>query len=712
MKRQSKYIKESSDYFEQVKDLWRFHSSTLGFFPEGAFKEYAANNCILVAECDNVFAGYLLFRKVKGRSPYPQAVIVHLCIIPQFRKEGIAKFLVEQLCLQLDRSYLHLRLTCRKDYSLNEFWIKLGFVYKGENIGRSGQLLVKWERTFRELPLPLLEFAAQLQKPKYKVVIDANVCYRLQDPMPDAGHDRTLSLEAKALEADWIKEDIELVVTNELPNEIQKNNDPDRRASRIAFTKQFGKITTDFRLVEERLQLIRGLFPEDASDNVRSDMYQLAHSSAGGCHYFITQDLPLLNKANDISDRLGITILSPGELISHVDELNKAAEYQPRRLAGSNRLHTSKLSFNKVDSLYECFRKNTSSERKSIFLNRVRSFLSLPEKYEQFIYSQLNKKIAFVVYDISRKDILTIPVIRVSKTDIYPTIIRYLIRNIVIKSIKEKKRIVIIHNEECENELFTNALIDNNFIKCDEKWVKINIFGVVDTEHLLIKLEAIRKTYNIAVQAVDILMDNLGKAEKTKCLLSFVDLEKKLYPLKIFGSLIPSYVIPIKPGWAQHLFDETLAEQTLFGANENLLMRIENVFYRSKYSFGEIAVPGRILWYVTSSEKVVGSKMIRACSYIDEVKIGSAKDLYKKYRRYGVYRWNNISEMVNGESSQDIMAIIFSNTELLPVPIPLKEYHSTIAIEEGKSPVLQSPQKIAETTFCSLYAFGVNEYYE
>ena len=185
-------------------------------------------------------------------------------------------------------------------------------------------------------------------------------------------------------------------------------------------------------------------------------MYQLAYTVAGKCAYFVTQDLPLLNKAEAINDKLGITIITPGELISHVDELNRRREYHPKRLAGSNRLQTSRLSFNQVDGLYEPFRKNSISERKTSFLNRVRTFLSSPANYEQILYKQSNSnQIAFVVYDKSAPDILRIPIIRVAKSSSATTVLRYVIRSSVVKAIKEKRQLIIVSDMEGQDDFCT-----------------------------------------------------------------------------------------------------------------------------------------------------------------------------------------------------------------------------------------------------------------
>jgi len=45
-----------------------------------------------------------------------------------------------------------------------------------------------------------------------------------------------------------------------------------------------------------------------------------------------------------------------------------------------------------------------------------------------------------------------------------------------------------------------------------------------------------------------------------------LELERLFWPTKITDSCIPCFIVPIKPVWAQHLFDEGLASQTLFGS--------------------------------------------------------------------------------------------------------------------------------------------------
>jgi ribosomal protein S18 acetylase RimI-like enzyme len=79
-------IDGTSPHLDEVMRLWRSSSSTLGLFPEGAFREYAARRNIFVALDNTTCVGYLLFRYSRDR-----VVIVHLCVHKDHLGKGIAK---------------------------------------------------------------------------------------------------------------------------------------------------------------------------------------------------------------------------------------------------------------------------------------------------------------------------------------------------------------------------------------------------------------------------------------------------------------------------------------------------------------------------------------------------------------------------------------------------------------------------------------------
>src|ERR1043165_4432912 len=86
-------IKSDQELLRQVRELWRSNSSTLGFFPEGAFSEYAEKGQIIGALAEGGrCVGYLLYR-VSGE----RAFVVHLCVCDSVRERGIARDLMNNL---------------------------------------------------------------------------------------------------------------------------------------------------------------------------------------------------------------------------------------------------------------------------------------------------------------------------------------------------------------------------------------------------------------------------------------------------------------------------------------------------------------------------------------------------------------------------------------------------------------------------------------
>jgi predicted transcriptional regulator len=176
-----------------------------------------------------------------------------------------------------------------------------------------------------------------------------------------------------------------------------------------------------------------------------------------------------------------------------------------------------------------------------------------------------------------------------------------------------------------------------------------------------------------------------------------------LWPAKIVDADIPTYMVTIELKWAYRLFDETFAKETLFGAEKELMLNRQNIYYRSAKSSVE---RGRILWYVTKDERHQWSGGIRACSHIDEVVVGKPEELFRKFRRMGVYTWEDVLQTAK-EEDNTIMAIRFSNTESFVQPIPLTQLRE-IYTEEGTTFQAQGIKRISKDLFARLYRIGKN----
>jgi GNAT superfamily N-acetyltransferase len=261
-------IDETSPYLASVKALWRANSSTLGFFTDGAFREHATRYGIYVAIMPEVgCVAYLLYRISRSR-----VMVTHLCVARGWQGHGIARALVDSLRAQT-RQFRGIGLRCRRDYYASRIWPHLGFIPLSDQRGKSidGKELTFW---WLDNNHPDIWTAADMQllESKIAVVID-----------PESG-------ESKALLADWLQDSIELCVTEEIYNEINRNQDSQHRAQMRQFVHHFTVLRTDSTAFETAFSNLRPIFPEDMEDSDWSDLRQVARAIAAGRQFFVTRD--------------------------------------------------------------------------------------------------------------------------------------------------------------------------------------------------------------------------------------------------------------------------------------------------------------------------------------------------------------------------------------------------------------------------------------
>ncbi|NPV53645.1 MAG: GNAT family N-acetyltransferase [Firmicutes bacterium] len=692
-------IGKESPHLATVEALWRANASTLGFLPEGAFIEYATRGNIIGAlDDDGKCIGYLMFRKTHGR-----VTIVHLCVDRLYRRKGVARELVNHLiCLTQDS--LGIGLTCRRDFEASRLWPELGFVALYDKIGknRQGINLTFW---WLDHGHPTLFTLPQTEQPlsKFRVVIDMNIFLDLQD------HANPGAEESKSLQADWLQESLELCMTEEVFNEIDRIKDPEERNRRRAMAHMFTIVRCNSQAFESALQSTRRFFPEVMSESDKSDHRHLARTVASGEQFFVTRDEDLLRIADDLYEAVGISVVSPSEVVIRLDELLREAEYHPARLAGTA-FHIGRVCSGQERAMLDVFRCANKRERKSDFSQQMRRFLAYPQRFTCLIVSNEQREpVALVVYDKGNEHVLEIPIIRIRPGPLEGTIARHLISRAVTLSSRERRVLTKI-SDHYSSDVIIAALREGGFIQANEEWIKVNLAVAEPAARLSERLASLIQIHGLEHECFTRLMSTLGIHEATMDPQIAAQIEHLLWPAKIIDANIPTFVIPIKPKWAQHLFDENLARQTLFGAIPEIALNQEAVYYRAVRPSGGLVAPGRILWYVSYDRRYPGSGQVRACSRLDEIVIDLPQVLYRRFRRLGVYTWRDVLRGVHGRPDSVMMAIRFSNTELFANPIPWQVLQDILQAEGHKSQI-QSPLRIPNRIFEKLYVLGtrVNE---
>lgn len=277
-------ISRESSYLCQIKELWRPHSDTLGYFPDGAFNESAEKGHIFIAieSLSRKCIGYLLFR-ISGE----KIIIVHLCVDPQWRGKSVAKKLVAYL-IQNTKKFRGIGLYCRRDFAVSKIWPSLGFIAQNEKLGRGKKRTELTYWWFDHGHPNLFSNIEGERESKINAVIDANVFFDLfsEDPYKD---------ESKALLADWLRASLELFLTDETFNEINRSTIEKERSHQRNLAKNFPFANFGISY-DETFENLKILFPNHhLSESGLSDLRQLAKTIASGTQFFITRDEELLN---------------------------------------------------------------------------------------------------------------------------------------------------------------------------------------------------------------------------------------------------------------------------------------------------------------------------------------------------------------------------------------------------------------------------------
>lgn len=656
--------------------LWGENRKTLGLFPAGAFEECANRGNLLVATSpDGKFGGYLAFRLQRRLNA---AVIIHLCVTAEARGKGCSDALVEWLKkFGRDESLSGIRLKCRRDYNTQKLWPRLGFTARADVRGRGVEesKLTVWVHPFGQ---PDLFTNADEDDFRFDAVIDANVFFDLH------GIDCDRHEESEVLLEPWVDDAIRLCIVHELHNEINRCEvDGHRDAYRRAAEKYPElPIRHEVAAIYEDM-LSRILVGSGDTESARSDRRQIASAAAGDADLFVTRDQKLLDASADILAALGVNVCRPADLAIELDAAERKTAYQPVRLAATA-ITIGMLRSTEVDEVAEAFQCPSLNEKKSSLLSEIRNLLArirAPEPAQIRIVRDGEGLPLAMMARQDRGSTSEIPLLRVVRQWMDRTLARHLLLVAILENCSMGRDRLLVTDRHL-TIVFGEALTELHFVPTDDGWERLTPSWIGPQDKLLATLAASGR----AVSRLE------GKSASS--------IEERLWPAKILDAGIPTFVIAIDPTWAAQLFGGSFAESELFGAFSNLALNRENVYYRSRQPAG-LATPARILWYLTKEAGTPGTMAIRACSRLVAIDVDTAKAIYGRYRRIGIYEWKHVLATAGGTPTGKLMALRFADTEHFKHPVELDTLRSL-----GISSTFQSPTSIDEMQFRKIYKLG------
>lgn len=377
-------------------------------------------------------------------------------------------------------------------------------------------------------------------------------------------------------------------------------------------------------------------------------------------------------------------IYRPSDFITHLDENLQVSKYKPELLIGTS-INTKRVTAENIDLYTEIFLK--PNEKKISFQKTIRDSMSYPDNFELITITKEEQLLAFIAFNRVSKDKLEIPIFRFLNNSLKVTLIKHMLFKSILTAINEKRTHIEIQEKQLEGDI-TSVIQEARFVKINNIWEKINIKSVLDIKELLSKVETQSGIKSILTKVNEKLKATGNNSE----FVIKYNYERHLSPLKIIDLEIPTYIVPIKPQWAEQLFNDKSNEKlNLFEPKYELLLNRENVYYRSS-SPNILQAPARILWYSSGNKSTKTGGSIIASSYIDEVFVDRPKTLFKQFEKLGIYTWKDLSKTAGNKDK--IMAFVFSDTELFHKPISLKRINDVFENLENKSFMIVAPLKI------------------
>ncbi|AEV31100.1 acetyltransferase [Owenweeksia hongkongensis DSM 17368] len=683
---ETEFVRNNNHLIKQVVNLGTKNSKTLGHFPEGAYFEHAHKEYLICSHVEGNLLGYLLFSVTKSKRSIR---IIQLCISEEARGQGVSKKLLDFLKSKFRGSLKGIALSCRTDYKqASALWESYGFKAMDKVRSRSKKeyWLYKWWYDFGNHDL--FSFT-QISSSKHKVILDANIIIKLRSNSVNQVSGALFLLE------DWLVDVVDYYYSPEIYNEIKRDKGDERAKKTRSFLTNFNeaKFNPDYRdeVFDQINNILFGTSPNDISDKK-----QLSECIASGIQYFITEDKGILNASDRILELFGTHILRPIDIILLVDESSNKADYVATRIAGVNYDYSS-LKSGEVDELLEKILAKDQCERKHELREIFTRSASNVKNCSARVIRDKNKAIHGVLICESKPQEVTVPLIRTTKSKLAKTLFSQLVFETIDFAVSNQKDLVTICDKYIDS-VDQETLESMGFTLKDDLWMKVTARGIINSSELL-KISGVKNVFDEETLKIKLQEPQFNEFR--------ISLERKLWPLKFNNVDLPTYIIPIKPHWASQLFDHYAANELMFGADAFLAWSRENVYYRSVNPVSE-KVPARLLWYASSTRDRGATRVnsVVACSYLDEVYVGKAKELFHKLKHFGIYEWKNIFHLAQGNDDGLVKALRFRDTEVFKTAVSFENVNHVLKANNRKRNTFASPLEVSNDVFLEIYKLG------
>ncbi len=636
--------------------LSKHHQSLLGQLGYQVFHDSAGLGCLLVAEMGSSVAGYVLFRR---RRRDRAVMLVHLCVAESSQRLGVARSLVDEVAVR-NPAASGIGAWCRSDYAATAAWPRLGFDRGVTKPGkaRSRTQLVHWWRPVADRSLLICEPDPDGIP---TAALDTDIFRDLKEP-------RHEFVESHALAAGWLADEVEFVVTGHVAAEIDAASTlvPALRGTSNSFRRLSSR--------PEDWEPVRSLIDAHVTDKSvgDGDRRHVAQAAAAGATFVVTRDEALLAASTRIEQVAGVQVLRPSQLLVQLHAGLETVAYQTAALYGTS--WTIGPS-SEAPSKEQLRRFVGPDERLTHLAMRVNSTLAeVADGARLWAITRDRELIAFATCLPDGNDFV-VTALRVVSSVPQRTFCRHMadsLRRHASRHGFQKMRI-----DDALPPYADRALRDEGFQVGPDGWWASTTPGLLaadDTEPIAGRL--------------------VGDLTPTEAL----ELETQVWPTRVITGSTPTYVVPIRPGWALELLGASNSTPSLLPRPDSLGAAREHVYYRSPIR--SLEAPARVLWYVSGGGAEGG---FRAVSWLTAVVTAGPKSLFRRFGPRGVYSETDV--LASASPAGLATAMLFTRTELLERPITLREARGFYS-QLSQTGFLRSTRRIDEHTFVEICRRG------
>lgn len=607
--------------------------------------------------------------------------IRYLAVDPTKAELGIGRGIVQELKRRHGSAY-GIKLSCRTDYPGWNFWKKMGFKVVRNRPGqaKAGSTLTDF---YFELNSNSL-FGSNESERRTKIALDANVYFDL------IHSDRPHHSESVGLRADWLSAEVELCVTKAIHEDIGRAGDERHEADLIEW-KIVESSPQSFNCIHEQVCDVVGK-GETAQD--KSDRNHLSHAIAENLAAFITRDGFILEHANTIYDKFGISVQRPADFVLSVDTVLNQDRYD-RSDVESVGIGAGRVSDDKTITALQPFRRG--DERESVLRANMRTWMANPTEWE--VRTVTSRHGVEAIFVISRRGPVTeVPFYRCGNSITGQRRGRTLMRYVASTLSDGLTGATLISVTDAHGVTeHSQSLTEVGFAPANGAYHKVHLPGAWKPAEAAAQVQLLEGLPNELKSEFQREFRNLESPE------AVLELECRIFPGKLRSNIeVPCLVVPIRPNWARALFDADLGQRGLWDEDADLLFNPTSVYYTGARPAAKQA---RLLWYISENENYGGTQRIRACSQLRQTVVDEPLALYRQFRHYGVYSLCDVKRAAT-EKRPKVMAMEFSNTEAFPSPVTLEVVRQ---IQKNDKQAFQWPTSISESEFFAIYERGFSD---